>query len=414
MEQSVTEQPVTEQLSVPQGTFDLQRYPVRSNDRLRAWDAADELLLAYVAGDFDPRPAQEPTGDSSTRREPVDLSGTTVIVNDAFGAIAVALASTGASERIVSLGDSFISHRGSAANLRENGFDDGSVQMVGSLGDLPERIDTLIVKLPRSNDLLVSQLARLAPFVHSETIVIGAAMSKHVHRSGLEAFESTIGPTRTSLAKKKARLVFATPDGSIDHPEVPVPKTFVMDPGNLRVSGHPGVFSAERLDIGTSLLLDNLPDQAGQIRIIDLGCGNGVVGLVALVDNPDAEVIFIDESYFAVASAELTVRQNLGASPDAEFVVGSGLGDLQGHPPIERGSVDLLFNNPPFHIDNALSDATAWQMFSESHAALCKGGQLWVIGNRHLAYHAKLKRIFGNCDVIDSSPKFVVYRATRR
>ena len=70
--------------------------------------------------------------------------------------------------------------------------------------------------------------------------------------------------------------------------------------------------------------------------------------------------------------------------------------------------------NPPFHADNALGDATAWQMFSDSRAALRQGGELWVVGNRHLAYHAKLKRLFGNCDVVASNPKFVVYRAVRR
>ncbi|MGB3410992.1 MAG: methyltransferase [Microthrixaceae bacterium] len=401
-----------EQLNAPQGKFDLERYPRRSNDRLRAWDAADELVLEYLAGEF-AVPADEDGPTAPTVAGAVDLSGTTVVVNDSFGALAVALSASMSTGRLVSYGDSFISHRGTEENLSNNGLEVSSVERVGSLGDLPERIDTLVVKLPRSNDLLIDQLARLAPHVHAETVVVGAAMTKHVHRSGLEAFESTIGPTRTSLAKKKARLIVASPDAGVVPPEPVGPRTFVLDPGNLRVKSHPGVFAPERLDIGTSLFLDNLPDQAGQIRIIDLGCGNGVVGLVALVDNPDAELIFVDESYFAVASAEATIRENLGGSTGAEFVVGSGLDDLQGHGPIERGSVDLIFNNPPFHVDHALSDSTAWQMFSESHAALRKGGQLWVIGNRHLAYHAKLKRIFGNCDVIDSSPKFVVYRSTR-
>jgi 16S rRNA (guanine1207-N2)-methyltransferase len=36
------------------------------------------------------------------------------------------------------------------------------------------------------------------------------------------------------------------------------------------------------------------------------------------------------------------------------------------------------------------------------------------VGNRHLAYHAKLHRIFGNDEFVASSPKFVVLRAVRR
>jgi 23S rRNA (guanine1835-N2)-methyltransferase len=57
-----------------------------------------------------------------------------------------------------------------------------------------------------------------------------------------------------------------------------------------------------------------------------------------------------------------------------------------------------VLNNPPFHENHAIGDATAWQMFTESRDWLQPGGELWVVGNRHLAYHAKLKRRFGKCD----------------
>ena len=63
--------------------------------------------------------------------------------------------------------------------------------------------------------------------------------------------------------------------------------------------------------------------------------------------------------------------------------------------------------------DHAVGDAIAWQMFTEAHGALAIGGELRVVGNRHLAYHAKLKRIFGNCRVVASNSKFVVYSALR-
>jgi 16S rRNA (guanine1207-N2)-methyltransferase len=76
--------------------------------------------------------------------------------------------------------------------------------------------------------------------------------------------------------------------------------------------------------------------------------------------------------------------------------------------------VDLVLNNPPFHSHQATTDATAWRMFTGSRAALRRGGELWVVGNRHLGYHVKLKRLFGNCDVVASNPKFVVLRTVRR
>jgi 16S rRNA (guanine1207-N2)-methyltransferase len=52
-------------------------------------------------------------------------------------------------------------------------------------------------------------------------------------------------------------------------------------------------------------------------------------------------------------------------------------------------------------------------MFVESRDALRSGGELRVVGNRHLDYPAKLKRLFGNCDVIASDRKFMVLRSTK-
>ena len=77
-------------------------------------------------------------------------------------------------------------------------------------------------------------------------------------------------------------------------------------------------------------------------------------------------------------------------------------------------SVDLVLCNPPFHQDNAINDDVAWQMFTESKAVLVKGGELWVIGNRHLGYHAKLKHLFGNCEVVASNKKFTLLKSFNR
>jgi 16S rRNA (guanine1207-N2)-methyltransferase len=52
-------------------------------------------------------------------------------------------------------------------------------------------------------------------------------------------------------------------------------------------------------------------------------------------------------------------------------------------------------------------------MFSESKAVLENKGELWVIGNRHLAYHAKLKQIFGNCEVVASNKKFTLFKTIK-
>ncbi|GAA0397163.1 hypothetical protein GCM10009530_55950 [Microbispora corallina] len=117
---------------------------------------------------------------------------------------------------------------------------------------------------------------------------------------------------------------------------------------------------------------------------------------------------FVDESYQALASAEATFLANGGHAGRAAFLAADGMSSV---PP---GTVDLVLNNPPFHSHRATTDATAWRMFNGSRAALRRGGELWVVGNRHLGYHVKLRRLFGNCEVAASDPKFVVLRAVKR
>jgi 16S rRNA (guanine1207-N2)-methyltransferase len=81
--------------------------------------------------------------------------------------------------------------------------------------------------------------------------------------------------------------------------------------------------------------------------------------------------------------------------------------------PLGAGTVDRVLVNPPFHSGHALTDAIAWDMFVQTRRALRPGGDVWVVGNRHLGYHVKLKRIFGAADVVASTPGFVVLRAVR-
>ena len=141
--------------------------------------------------------------------------------------------------------------------------------------------------------------------------------------------------------------------------------------------------------------------------MVDLGCGNGVVGTAMALADPEAEVLFVDESYQAVASAEATYQANSQGVGKAEFRVGDG---LTGVPP---ASIDLVLNNPPFHSHQAMTDATAWRMFSGARRSLRPGGELWVVGNRHLGYHVKLRRLFGNSQVVASDAKFVILKARK-
>ncbi|MFI1209614.1 methyltransferase [Streptomyces sp. NPDC020802] len=385
---------MTDRMTTPSAELMLARFPEDSRDQLRAWDASDEYLLRHLAA----------SGQA--------LDGTVVVVGDRWGALTTALRAHGP----VQVTDSFLTREATRANLVRNGADEGSVRLLTTQDTPPERVDVLLVRVPKSLALLEDQLLRLAPAVHEGTVVVGSGMVKEIHTSTLKLFERILGPTRTSLAEKKARLIFCTPSPGLVRPANPWPLSYTLPEGIGPVSGRTvvneaGVFCAERLDIGTRFFLRHLPYERSAGRVVDLGCGNGVVGTAAALAHPEAEVLFVDESYQAVASAEATYRANTDDTVDhgkAEFRVDDALDS------VPEASVDLVLTNPPFHSHQATTDATAWRMFTGARRALRPGGELWVVGNRHLGYHVKLRRLFGNSELIASDAKFVVLKAVKQ
>ncbi|MFJ8436432.1 methyltransferase [Kitasatospora sp. NPDC094019] len=394
----------------PWGDLVLTRFPEDPREQLRAWDAADDYLLRYLAGEAD-----------FAEGRATALAGRAVtVLGDRWGALTTALTTAAAAESgtapaVTQISDSHLAQRATLANLARAGADPAAARLLTTRDTPPDRIDVLLVRVPRSLGLLEDQLHRLAPALHPDTVVLGTGMVTDIHTSTLRLFERILGPTRTSLAVRKARLIRCTPDRALDPGPNPWPLRYDL-PGDIgQVSGrtvvnHAGTFCADRLDIGTRFLLAHLPTPAPGARVVDLGCGNGVVGTAAALAAPGAELLFVDESHQAVASAEETFRANLGPDARAEFRTADALADAD----VPDGSVDLVLNNPPFHSHQATTDATAWRMFTGARRALRQGGELWVVGNRNLDYHVKLRRLFGNCRTVAGNPKFVVLKAVKR
>lgn len=372
------------QLTTPHSSVTLLRYPVLKKDTLRAWDAADEYLLQHLNDLLD---------KESSNKKPI------LIINDNFGALTLGLHQYAPTVQT----DSFLSLQGIQNNLSINDIDSENITLLNSMDSLVGNYDLVIIKVPKSNAYLEDILCKILPHIDQHTKIISAAMSKSIHSSTLKIYEKIIGETTTSLAKKKARLIFSsfTKDTTTTSP---YPESFELDLGEatLTINNQSNVFSREKLDIGTRFLLENLPHSDNYKTIVDLGCGNGIVGLVAAKQHPDAEVIFTDESYMAVASTEQNFNDAFGSKRKAQFLVSDCLAE------VEKDSVDIILCNPPFHQNNVVSDHIAWQMFNEAFAALKVGGEFWIVGNHHLAYHSKLKQIFGGYKVVASNKKFAV------
>ena len=368
----------------PFATLELDRQPPRRDDPLQAFDAADEYLLQQVA------------------ESGLDPAARVLVLNDAFGALAASLAGHA---RVTSSGDSHLAALALQANLARNGLAADAVSFVPASEATSGPFDLVLVRVPKTLALLEEQLIRLHGQLAPGARVIAAGMLKHLPRAAGDLLERHIGPVQASLAVKKARLLFATPE---TRPAVasPYPSRYRLESPALTLVNHANVFCREGLDIGTRAFLPHLPRGLGSARVADLGCGNGVLALACALANPEAQFTLVDESYMAVLSA----RENwTTAFPDrpATFRAADGLAD---QPP---RSLELILCNPPFHQQQVVGDFLAWRMFQQARAALTEQGELWLVGNRHLGYHVKLKRLFKRVEQIAATPKFVVLKAVQ-
>ncbi|MEJ2764236.1 methyltransferase [Photobacterium sp. MCCC 1A19761] len=366
-------------------TLTLKRFPTRTNETLQAWDAADEYLINHVHD-------QDITLDPA---RPI------LIMNDSFGALSCWFANQGP---VTCVTDSYIAHQGCLANLEAN--QRPAVNIIDCLAELPENPQLVLLKLPKTNRLLTWQLQQLCQKLPADCTVIAAAKAKDIHTSTLKLFEKYLGQTKTSLAVKKARLIFCEVNPALAQP-LPEPLRWEVPEHGLTLTNHANVFSGDSLDIGARLLLEHIPSHDHPLHIIDLGCGNGVIGIKAAQLNPKARVTCVDESYMAVASCQANTALNL---PDPTQLTATVNNCLSGFQP---DSADVVLCNPPFHQQTTITDHIAWQMFCDAKHVLTSQGRLIVIGNRHLGYDGKLKRLFGNVSVIAQNNKFVVYQARK-
>jgi len=388
-----------EQFQTPSASYSLKRLPEIDNDTLRAWDAADELLVNTVFNDYADYLNQN---KNQSDKQPL------LIINDTFGALTLAFNDY----PIDNWSDSFISHCSAEENLKQNNIEKtDSIRFVPATDKLEGHYKLVIIKIPKTLALLEDQLHSLKAHLNEDTKIIAAAMTKNIHNSTLALFEKIIGTTTTSRATKKARLIFAENDMKTVS-DSPYPFTISEEKMHLDLINHANVFSKDKLDVGTRFLIQNMDQCPAAEHIIDIGCGNGALGIMVKRHQPTAKISFIDESYNAVASAKDSYNNAYPESAsDASFHVSNALEQFSAQN--DKGKAQLVLCNPPFHQVHSIGDQIAWEMFKQSREALATGGEMWIVGNRHLGYHIKLKKVFGNCRTIATNPKFVILAATK-
>lgn len=344
---------------------------------MRAWNQADAYLLDTLAGRF--------AGASEV-----------ATVNDTFGALTSSLSHLGPS--VYNDSAMFLHY------LKRNWPAEKPLPVVAPIDALGESSAAIfLLRLPKNLHFFRYQLSLLAGL--PECTVLVAGMQKHWPASFYQASEAFFARREVLPGVKKAKLMIL--DQPMAGAAVEREHHLRLDAFGLHLCNLPNVFAREQLDIGSRFFLQHFPDLGDCSEVLDLACGNGVLGIYALQKNPALRMHFVDESALAIASCKASVTASLSAVDHCHYYHNHILHDLQ------LPAMDAVLCNPPFHQQHVVSDTIAVDMIAHSHRCLKPGGSLYLIGNRHLPYYAALKQSFRHVMRISGDHKFSLYRASK-
>ena len=138
---------------------------------------------------------------------------------------------------------------------------------------------------------------------------------------------------------------------------------FSIQNREYNLNSNSGVFSKEKLDTGTRILLETvLENETNPESVLDLGCGIGCIGIV-LLSNWKCQMTMIDVNQRAVELTRLNLKQN---QLDATVLCQDGIQD---------GLFDCILLNPPIRTGKKV----IYSLFDQSMSHLKENGRFWIV-----------------------------------
>jgi len=169
--------------------------------------------------------------------------------------------------------------------------------------------------------------------------------------------------------------------------------------GEFHLHSLPGVFSYDRLDDGTNLLLSTFDNFSGE-RVLDLGCGYGVIGLIAAKTKAE-QVDLVDSNLLAIAAAQNNLEK-YGRSKDTSYP--SDVLSAVSHKTYHR-----ILSNPPFHSGVSVDYQIAQAFIQQSWQALESGGSLVLVANKFIRYDRLMEEFFNKVTLVKDTNRFRVW-----
>jgi 16S rRNA (guanine1207-N2)-methyltransferase len=160
-----------------------------------------------------------------------------------------------------------------------------------------------------------------------------------------------------------------------------------------------GIFSKDKIDYATDILLNVIPPLSG--TLLDMGCGYGCIGIV-LAKTYSLKLTQVDVNQLAIDLTKINCAEN---GVDSTCIKSNCFDNVS-------GAFDTIIINPPIHAGKTVT----YKMYEDSILHLNTGGKLYIVTlKKHGAEstYAKLKDIFGECEILYKKKGYYVFCCTK-
>jgi 16S rRNA (guanine1207-N2)-methyltransferase len=267
--------------------------------------------------------------------------------------------------------------------------------------------DLVVIAFPKSKAELTFTLAMVACYLTPETKVLIVGEKKGGVQSVGKLTTRFITHNQKVDAARHCMLFAGLFDGTNCNAKFNIEEwykvyNFTVDGIALTIASLPGVFSQEKLDVGTAILLKNLP-KVMQGEVLDFGCGAGVISCFIAKKYANVELSLLDVSALALSSAEKTLSLN---GIKAVVFPSNSLSEV-------NKVYKHIVSNPPFHQGVNTNYQATETFLSGISKHIKKAGGITVVANSFLRYLPIMQQHIGSTDIIVKEQGFTIYQARK-
>jgi 16S rRNA (guanine1207-N2)-methyltransferase len=261
--------------------------------------------------------------------------------------------------------------------------------------------DTALARLPKAKDEWV-MCAHQAAAVSGGSLMVYGGNDEGI-RSAAKAVASRLPGAETVAVGGHGRIVqLAGPQARVRGRAVDWRLAVSLTlPGAMAQPWvtYPGLFAGGALDDGTSMLINAVVRLPPAARVLDYGCGTGVVA-AALIEHAAATHMTVLD---ADSVALLATGENVPSAVP-----------LLAHRLPTTGTWDRIISNPPIHVGIAEDHRALNRLIADAPARLSPDGDLVIVVQSRLAIGPDLERAFALVEVLAADRRFRVWRASMR